>query len=264
MVQPSDPPSDPSTPGLPAWCGPVLGGLFCLLAAPLAAEVATEITLLEAEENAEYAGAVGYARIETRLNYVDEANGDIPMDGSVRVTQPVEGSDPGPSSSRVSAEGIQGLSQILVVLGLGLLAFLLLKFGSDFTARFRAPREADGQGPADGEPMVDPSAEPRRPITSTDALLAELRAMPDREAALHLLISVLLEAAGAQTELQVRRAETTREFIRRLPSSWPRLSDLRRIAMTEEIVKFGGRPLEEKTFEDCLRRALPILQGVAA
>ena len=42
------------------------------------------------------------------------------------------------------------------------------------------------------------------------------------------------------------------------------MPDLKRIVMTEELVQFGGRELPESTFEDCLRRAIPILNGARA
>ena len=83
----------------------------------------------------------------------------------------------------------------------------------------------------------------------------------DRREALVLLIENLLPAAARQNSIRLGRSETAREIIRRLPHGWALLPELKRIVMTEELVQFGGRDLPERTFEDCLRRAAPILDA---
>ncbi|MEO0911489.1 MAG: DUF4129 domain-containing protein [Pseudomonadota bacterium] len=230
------------------------------LAPVQAQEAPPRITLVEMPENPDYARSIRFSRLQSRLNYVEEASGPIPMDAAAGVNPPAP-----PSQSEAPRlrdwTALEILSRVALLIVLALIAFAIVKHGGALTARFR--NTGDGSS---GTGRGDPHAvqEPAIPLPEADALLARLRAMPNREEALILLIGHTLEAAGRQNALRLRRSETAREFLNRLPVSWPRLADLRRITMAEELVQFGGRPLAENTFEDCLRRAHPILSGPPA
>ncbi|MEO0388493.1 MAG: DUF4129 domain-containing protein, partial [Pseudomonadota bacterium] len=89
--------------------------------------------------------------------------------------------------------------------------------------------------------------------------LTALAALPERRLALVQLLALSLEAAAAQNGLRLRRAETAREFLRRLPPRWSGLEPLKALAMTEELVQFGGRPVEDTAFETALNQARSIL-----
>lgn len=219
-------------------------------------DAAPDITLIEVPENPDYARSVRLSRLQSRLNYVEETSGPIPMDAAANISVPETAE---PSNSRpfewTAFEFLSRLA-LLIVIGLGLYA--LLKHGGFLTGKFRSPQDAHSASARD---HVGNGHQPDIPRPETEALFTRLRAMPDREEALMLLIGHTLEAAGRQHALRLRRSETAREFLNRLPAQWQSMTDLRRITMTEELVQFGGRPLPEKTFEDCLRRAYPILTG---
>lgn len=229
----------------------VAGIVMAGLAPPLAAQ---DFTVLTAPQDPAYARAIRFHGIQSRLVYVDTLAGDIPMGSALRLA-----ATDGPRSPR-NAPPVwpQWLSRGLLAATAAVLLLLLFRRSDTIRSWF-----ARGRGRRRSQ-LGNTATAPDRdggPTPETAALLARLRTLEPREQALVALIGYTLDAAARQNALRLARAETARDFLRRLPASWERLSDLRRIVMTEELVQFGGRPLPEKTFEDCLRRAEPILAG---
>ncbi|QHQ33888.1 DUF4129 domain-containing protein [Algicella marina] len=227
------------------------------LAVPAAAQenTATTITVIDPPRNQAYTGSLRFTRIDGRLSYVDEANGAIPMDAA-RITPPEPRKEVDASQIVRIWNGLETGSRIILLAILALLLYVAVKHGR-IAARFQ---RAEVIGDAN---EVRQAEEAAVPLPEAQSFLQSIRAMKDREEALVKLIAYTLEAAGRQNSIPLRRSETAREFLNRLPSAWPSLPDLRRITMAEELVQFGGRPLAEKTFEDCLRRAENILRGTA-
>lgn len=203
-----------------------------------------------------YQQAIRFSRLQSDLVYIDRLDGPIPMEGVPLRSAPesVEGRSDGGTE-------LFEASQLVSRVALGILALFLvvtlIKGRRGLLHRLgRNPDDAARAGTAAAAAAI---AEP--PDESHMALIERLRGMSDRERALVALIEAALTSAAMQNRLRLGRSETARELLRRLPSSWPHITGLRRLVMTEELVQFGGRPLAETTFEDCLRRALPILRA---
>lgn len=223
------------------------------VATPTLAQDRAERSVITAHDlplSAEYARDVRFRRLQTEVTYIDRLQGEIPMDG-----RPL----PPPAEERPDRDGepvsrFEGFSQ-LVLLALAVGAIVLL------VRNWTAIRDR-----LTGAPAIGGRAEDRRAAggdASTgapiDGLLARLSGMEDRREALVLLLKAVLNAAARQNDLRLGRSETARELMRRLPRSWRHLDNARHLVMAEELVQFGGRPLPQPLFEDCLRRAAPIL-----
>lgn len=220
----------------------------------------TELEIERGEGARAYADTLRFSRIQRDIFYIDELNQPIPMNGLPRFERRKE---PDPEIEDIpdlpaplSFGERWGWFAFFAVLA-GVVIYLVHRFGDGIGASFQ--KRPDG---GTRETRRNGNARPVfKPETPTELLLAQLRGMADRREALVALIEHLLPAAAHQNGIRLGRAETAREIIRRLPVSWALLSELKRIVMTEELVQFGGRELPERTFEDCLRRAVPILEG---
>lgn len=228
----------------------LLTGLILVLLAQGAAAVAQEdrITLHDIPRNAEYDSGNRFSGLQSRLNYIDELTGEIPMDG-VPDYKPPEPEDDGADNTTTRQRIGQGLL-LLFAIGLG---FVMLRHAGPFLRRFGLLRELPGAA-MNGRTQPDDGTGVPLP-----GLIERLRGMDDTETALVMLVGALLPVAADQNGLRIRRSETARELLRRLPAQWTHLASLRRIVMTEELVQFGGRPLTRRAFEDCLDRARQIL-----
>ncbi|MSU88107.1 DUF4129 domain-containing protein [Rhodobacteraceae bacterium 2CG4] len=236
----------------------LIRGLFALgLGAGVAvSQEAPRITGHAFETNPAYERRVLLNRLQTDLVYVDRLRGEIPLDAA---PAPPDARAAEPASDR---SGVLRLTTRLALLLLvGLAAVALFRRRGWLAERF---------GPLPQGRRARRTAAPARPDAAPAegaALLARLRAMTDRRAALVALLSATLDAAAEQNGLRLGRSETARELLRRLPRDWPHLPALRTLVMTEELVQFGGRPLPGPTFHACLGAAAPILtpaQGAAA
>jgi len=219
-----------------------------------AQDLPSHITGFDLPADPGYRQAIRFSRLQSELVYIDRLDGPIPMDGLPLRRAP----DPADDDSDGGTQLFEA-SQVISRVALGILAMFLLvaliKSRRGLMYRLgRATGEVAETGP-------DGSAIPDLPRENHMALIERLRAMQDREQALVALIEASLASAANQNRMRLGRSETARELLRRLPGSWPHITGLRRLVMTEELVQFGGRPLRETTFEDCLRRALPILRA---
>ena len=227
---------------------------LCLVATGLSASAQeSRITEHELSKNQQYLDAQGFSRLQTDLVYIDRLEGEIPMDGAPAYKPPE------PPPERVDDRPVEITNQVLLGLILAIAIFLAWKFGRPVLERWGFVSRNIRRGHETWE------ARQVGPVVVTDPdLIARLRGMADREAALIQLLEAVLPAAAGANGMRLTRSETARELLRRLPASWPHMADLRRIVMTEELVQFGGRPLAEESFLDCLDRAVPILRGAAA
>ncbi len=219
----------------------------------------TLIDLGQGESAEAYEKSIRFSRIQSKINYIDDLYGEIPMDGAPPFKKP-EPQEPAelPSAGGLGEFNLGYSAALLAVVGI--LGYLLYKFSGGAGQRFAntnaAARDRRGQTQASNGDDLD--------FADQSELIGKLRSMSDREAALVLLIEHTLSAAAESNRMRLGRSETARELLRRLPQNWSSLPDLRRIVMAEELVQFGGRALAEATFDDCLRRAAPILRGRAA
>lgn len=229
--------------------------IFCVVpvATPTLAQDRAERSVITAHDlprSAEYARDVRFRRLQTDVIYIDRLEGEIPMDGRPLPPPEEERSDRGDAS----VSEFEGISQF-VLLALAVAAIVLLV--RNWTAiRDRLTGAPAAGGRTENETAGSGEASASAPI---DGLLARLSGMEDRREALVLLLKAVLNAAARQNDLRLGRSETARELMRRLPRSWRHLDNARHLVMAEELVQFGGRPLPQPLFEDCLRRAAPIL-----
>ena len=205
-----------------------------------------------------YVEQLRFSRIEKDIFYIDELNRPIPMNGlpRYRPPDPVTEETDGPDIPDLSDPARWSYMALFAGIAIGI-GFLAYRFGGGAGGSFR--KTADGKAASRDRHRIRPAQHAE--TTPTGILLDRLRAMEDRREALVLLIENLLPAAARQNDIRLGRSETAREIIRRLPHGWALLPELKRIVMTEELVQFGGRELPERTFEDCLRRAGPILDA---
>lgn len=203
-----------------------------------------------------YEQAIRFSRLQSDLVYIDRLDGPIPLEGL-----PLGSGAEAPPGENDGGTELFEASQVISRVALGILALFLavtlIKSRRGLMHRLgRSPVDGAGAGAGSEAPAI-----PDLPAENHMELIERLRAMKDREQALVALIEAALATAANQNRLRLGRSETARELLRRLPGSWPHITGLRRLVMTEELVQFGGRPLAETTFEDCLRRALPILRA---
>jgi hypothetical protein len=236
----------------------VMGGLAAHPASAQSQERNTRLEIPRGDSARSYAERTRFTRIQNDIFYIDELNEPIPMNGLPRFRRQepaVEQPEPGISIPLSDAARWSWFMFFAVIVAVVL--FIAIRYGGNMGGSFR--KAPDGQS----SNRRAARSGPRKfvPETPTDILLDKLRSMEDRREALVELIEHLLPAAAHQNDLRVSRAETARDIIRRLPAKWTLLPELNRIVMTEELVQFGGRELPERTFEDCLRRAAPILNG---
>jgi hypothetical protein len=235
----------------------ILGLGLCIWAgcgAASAPELPDHITGFDLPADPGYEQAVRFSRLQSELVYIDRLAGPIPMDGLPLRQAPdaIEGEGDGGSELFQASQLVSR-----VALGILVLFTLVALIKGRRGLMHRLGRTQAGAGATGGAAQAIPDP----PAENHMALIERLRTMEDREQALVALIEAALASAANQNRLRLGRSETARELLRRLPRSWPHISGLRRLVMTEELVQFGGRPLPESTFEDCLRRALPILRA---
>lgn len=219
----------------------------------------TQLDIERGDSARAYAEGLRFSRIQKDIFYIDELNQPIPMNGLPRFERrPEPEVEEAPEVRPITGGERWGTVAIFAVLIL-IIGYIAYRFGSGFGGSFQKRPDKGGTGTRQNgttRPVY-------KPETPTEILLAQLRAMEDRREALVTLIEHLLPAAAHQNDIRLGRSETAREIIRRLPGKWTMLPELKRIVMTEELVQFGGRDLPERTFEDCLRRAIPILDGAS-
>ncbi|MEM1268108.1 MAG: DUF4129 domain-containing protein [Pseudomonadota bacterium] len=235
-----------------------LGALVLLLVgvwAPVGPSAQERITYLEPPRDEAYRDAVRWRGLQHEIRYVDELDGEIPLDGS-DLPEPPRPTTEAPDGALTAAE-VTGRTLLIAVL-IGALALAVLKGGA--AARLFGSPGARRARPMPSEP--DTESEELSQIPPSD--LARIRAMPDRRAALIALLHLTLSAAARQNGLRLRRAETARDFLRRLPRGWGGLAALRQIVMAEELVQFGGRPVSADSLETCIASAERILSGARA
>ncbi len=236
-------------------------GLFLLCAATWATgalaqtqevDQQTIITGHDVPRNATYVGQTRFQRLQGDIVYIDHLEGDIPMDGSPLPPLP-EPEEEGSEASDVPVV-YKNTSRILLTIAAAALLWILIRNRQAIFDRLsNTPRAPRSQGRAQKGP------DSANPAPNADGLIARLRGMQDRRAALVLLLHAVLGDAARQNDLRLGRAETARELLRRLPQTWTHLADTRHLVMAEELVQFGGRPLPEPLFDDCLTRAEVIL-----
>lgn len=179
---------------------------------------------------------------------------------------PMASSEPPPVETPALAGSTDAQSMRWIVLAVSVvvlvfLGILLFRNGAGVGVAFSRgdTKEPPARRPKAVAPTTEVAATARTP---DDALLQELRDMPDQREAMHRLLVHILAKSASLTGLRPGRSWTARDTIRSVPEGWSHLEALRYIAGQAELAWFGGRDIDRNSFEACLDLARPILSGV--
>ena len=208
-----------------------------------------ELAFEDTESAAAYRRAIRFSGVKNRAFYIDEVTGDIPMDAAPRIQPRVE-APPSPVPDRT-------IPYIIVVGVFGLIGFLLWRFGGQSQITLRNSQAVSaGRVPAVGPAQAGADQ-------NIGDFLKSLAAMPDRRAALILLVGRVLRRAAETNGLRLKRSETARDILRRLPRDWALFDPTRNLVVAEELVHFGGRGVSDGQLDAYIAIARPILNGRA-
>jgi hypothetical protein len=152
---------------------------------------------------------------------------------------------------------LDGFGVLLAVIVVGGALLLWLKFGGSGVLLSREPSEGKPKANAPANWNIgaaDMSG-------STQGLLDRIASMPDRSAALVLLLRHCLLAAAEATDTRFARSDTERLAFRRLPSQWPLMGGLKTILHRTELAHYGARPVTEDVFSNALAAGRDILDA---
>jgi len=166
---------------------------------------------------------------------------------------PIRPTPPTRNAPALRVEG--GWGVFFVIAAFLILLLLWLRFGGSGALLSADPAEVkertkapEGWRIGDAETTLD-----------TRSLLEQIRAMPDRRAALVRLLRHALLAAGNDSSTRFARSDTEREAFRRLPKGWRHLEGLAILLRAAELAHYGGRDVSEDAFSQALDHAAAIL-----
>lgn len=217
------------------------------------ADAPLTVTAVEAPRGAvsdRYREAARARGVQTEATYASDLQGKLPTDGKFTPPKAPAFRD-GPSIS-----GGWGLILVFAIL-FGALA-LWLRFGGAGALLRTGPGEIKARPAApEGWKMPDTGALPGADI------LAMIRGMADRRAAMVLLLRASLMRAAELSDTRFARSDTEREALRRLPAHLhgrPVLTDLLQQA---ELAHYGGREVSAETVASFIDRARPMFGAKA-
>lgn len=212
---------------------------------PAVAPVVDALEAPRAQVGQAYQAHVARSAVQTEAIYAEKVTGDL-LPGE-KFVPPKDA-----KAARMELPMLDGSLAIIVVFGLllGGLALWLRYAGAGVLRS--GPREIRAKPEA---PVAWRMAE-GAPLPEGDALLALVRGMADRRAALVLLLRASLLRAAEVSDTRFARSDTEREAFRRLPGGWERVKSLLQEA---EWAHYGGREVGEATFERCYADAKSVL-----
>ncbi len=89
--------------------------------------------------------------------------------------------------------------------------------------------------------------------------LAQIAQMPDRRAAVVRLLRLCLLHAAEATKTGFKRSDTERDAFGRVPLNWSGSDYLKRLLIAAELAHYGGRGVDEATFQTLIEGARGIL-----
>lgn len=195
-----------------------------------------------------YRKAAAARRINSEAVYSARGSGQILEDVPVKRSRWSGG-----SSGSVRLEGGWAPAVMIAVL---LAVFLLwLRFGGTGALLRREPREIkdSARPPASWQMGADEAS------LDAGSLMAQLRGMNDRRAALVRLLRHALMAAAQGSGTRFARADTEREAFARLPSGWRHHDALAAILRQAELAHYGGREVSDEAFARMLECGQAVL-----
>lgn len=89
--------------------------------------------------------------------------------------------------------------------------------------------------------------------------LAQIAQMADRRAAVVRLLRLCLLHAAETTKTGFKRSDTERDAFGRVPLSWSGSGYLKRLLIVAELAHYGGRSVDEATFQTLIEGARGVL-----
>jgi hypothetical protein len=150
------------------------------------------------------------------------------------------------------------IAQVIPYLILIVVVALAWKYGASLRLARRRTPEAGKR--ADTAVAPNPAHNKASEATGSRGGIEEIARISDRDRALALLLSHLLEYALARHQGHFRHSQTVREALRALPSNSPVVPPLREITGYVERVRFGGHKVSEPVFQRFLESGRAVLQ----
>ncbi len=147
-----------------------------------------------------------------------------------------------------------------VVLAVGIFLgglFLWMKFGGSGILLSRDPTDTSPNTSAPDNWKISNS----EINLDANSRLSQIAAMPDRGAAMVLLLRYCLLAAAQTTSTRFARSDTERSAFGRLPNHWPHLGGLETVLQQAELAHYGGRPVSDGVFDKALETGRSILNA---
>ena len=194
-----------------------------------------------------YSDAISGQRIQSDARYSDETDPAFFVNDETAIR---------PTSQPRDMPQIRGGTGVFIVIALvAVMLFLWLRFGGTGALLSAAPKETDGATTAPEAWKIGADEAAMDGLS----LLDQIRAMPDRRAALVRLLRHALLAAGSDSQTRFARSDTEREAFARLPSSWRHRQILGLLLRAAELAHYGGRAVSEDAFEKALEQGALIL-----
>lgn len=189
------------------------------------------------------ADALSDAGLQARIVYLQK------FDGSIEQKDP-----PKVATNKPVAPLISGLMAMALVVGaliaaLGLWVYIsggalwAPETATDANKAVQAPK---GWGESEADLLENRS-------------LAQIAQMSDRRAAVVRLLRLCLLHAAEATKTGFKRSDTERDAFGRVPLHWSGLDYLKRLLIVAELAHYGGRSVDEATFQTLIEGAREIL-----
>jgi hypothetical protein len=195
------------------------------------------------DRNEAYLSAIRGNRLQAEIIYMDPSQ-PIAIDEA-----PVK---PPPAASPENLQAVRWLLIAVAGAGLLLIAVLVVRNSAGGKAIFARRLRPEPDNARSRSPHSEPAPAPEL------HLLAGIAALADRRLALQQLTEHSLDRATRANGLRLGRSQTARDVLAYLSPAWRHLGALRLIVDTEEAVRFGGAPLGDAMFADCLVAIRPL------
>lgn len=221
--------------------------VICLFFVPAFGQEATfePVLVEETETGAKYRAVVG-RKADTEITYVDHYSGDLLGGAEARKRPETDFRKP-------VVGGNSGIIVIVSILLLGILLFFY--FGGGGALLSGAPGEFKRKRASRAEWELEEDLGP----DGYGALLNRLADASDRAEALVQMLRYSLIEASETTGVLFARSDTEREALRRLPETWIKQTGIGSLLQATELAHYGGRPVDQTTFDSCLVIARRIL-----
>jgi hypothetical protein len=220
-------------------------GFARILAVIMLAAASGAVTRVDigGDRNAAYLAAVRGGGLQAEIVYMDPSQ---PIEIDEAPAKPPKASPP------ENPQAVRWLLIAVAAVSLALITILVIRNGAGGKAIFAKRLRPERDDARSRAPQPEPTP------ASGLHLLARIAALADRRLALQELTEHSLDRATRANGLRLGRSQTARDVLAYLSPAWRHHGALRLIVDTEEAVRFGGAPLGDANFADCLAAIRPL------